>query len=116
MQENLGLAKFQLDFVVSIPGDYNGDLMVNAADYTVWRNTLGQIVPVGTGADGNRDTMITYDDYVLWKETYGLTLPGGSGAVVGESTVPEPSAGVLLLLGGMFAASWATRRNACRQA
>ena len=28
-------------------GDYNGDMTVDAADYTVWRNTLGNQVDPG---------------------------------------------------------------------
>ena len=30
--------------VATVPGDYNANGTVDAADYTVWRNTLGQIV------------------------------------------------------------------------
>ena len=42
--------------IVGLPGDYNGNGAVDAADYTVWRNTKGLTVLQGTGADGNRDS------------------------------------------------------------
>jgi aryl-phospho-beta-D-glucosidase BglC (GH1 family) len=70
-------------------GDYNGDGIVDAADYTVWRNTLGQAVdPHGSGADGNANGEIDGGDYLFWKERYGDVIPSGSG---GLSSVPEPA-------------------------
>ena len=39
-------------------GDYNDNHIVDAADYTVWRDTLGHTVPNGTGADGNTNGII----------------------------------------------------------
>src|SRR5688572_9519961 len=42
------------------PGDYNDDTSVDAADYVVWRNTLGQTVAqLGRGADGDADGVVT---------------------------------------------------------
>jgi hypothetical protein len=80
-----------------LAGDYNGDQIVNAADFTVWRDSLGRM---GTdlAADGNNNDRIDAGDYDLWKSQFGL---GGSGAVaaslLGEA-VPEPSAVPLWLL------------------
>lgn len=53
-------------------GDYNGDAYVNAADYTVWRDSLGQ---VGTqlSADGDRDGQVDQEDYSIWASAYGTT-------------------------------------------
>jgi hypothetical protein len=93
----------QVSLVALLPGDYNFDGVVNAADYTVWRNTLGQAVLAGTGADGSGpggapDGMVTAHDYTNWKSRYGNTA--GSGASVGDhSEVPEPSAAVMLFVG-----------------
>jgi hypothetical protein len=65
----------------TLVGDYNGNDIVDAADYTVYRNTLGQtgLVPF-SGADGNGDGMITRDDYGVWKEHYGESLPASGSA------------------------------------
>ncbi|QDU89862.1 Arylsulfatase precursor [Pirellulimonas nuda] len=50
------------------PGDYNLDGAVDAADYTVWRDTLGQKVPPYTGADGNGDGVVDQADSEVWKQ------------------------------------------------
>jgi Concanavalin A-like lectin/glucanases superfamily len=73
-------AQFQL--VSNIPGDFNLDGVVNAGDYTVWRNGLGSSYTIG--------------DYDVWKSHFGVSaLSAGSGAVA----VPEPSVGMWLFLG-----------------
>lgn len=76
--------------------DYNHNGLVDAADYTIWRDTLGQNVTAGSGADGNHDGSVTQADYNLWKLEFGYSSPG-SGAAAQSVVVPEPSA--LLLLG-----------------
>jgi hypothetical protein len=77
-------------------GDYNGDHIVDAADYTVWRDTLGQSVSVaGNGADGDKSGVIDSGDYDFWKSKFGTALPGaGSGAAA-----PEPATLPLLVVG-----------------
>lgn len=75
-------------------GDYNLDGVVDAADYTVWRDTLGQSVAVSTGADGDGDGQITASDYSVWQSNFGSS----SGSA---TAVPEPASG--LLFSGFFA-------------
>ena len=53
-----------------IPGDYNNDGIVDAADYTVWRDSLGQN-GTGLAADGDGDGSITQLDYNIWKSNFG---------------------------------------------
>jgi serralysin len=74
-------------------GDYNHNNVVDAADYTVWRDTLGRMVSAGQGADGNADGTINTGDYEFWKSKFGTILPGSGQA----SIVPEPSTLILLL-------------------
>ncbi len=85
-------------------GDYNDDNVVNAADYTVWRNTLGSTTDLQADGDGNGK--IDRDDYLIWKWSYGHVGPG-SGA-----TVPEPSS-VLLAAIAILArcCAWRQRRS-----
>jgi hypothetical protein len=68
----------------ALPGDYNQNGVVDAADYTRWRDTLGQtgLVPY-SGADGNGDGTIGPEDYQVWKEHFGQTVPP-QGAASGE--------------------------------
>jgi hypothetical protein len=95
--------EFSFDFVTSIPGDYNGDNFVNAADYTVWRNMVGQEVPSGTGADGDGNGFVDSDDYLLWRATYGMMVSPGSGASANVGTqVPEPNAMLASIVAAML--------------
>jgi hypothetical protein len=77
-----------------LPGDYNGDHKVNAADYTVWRNTRGLNVPRYSGADGDGSTWIDLGDYQTWKTNYGMETqpPEGAGTDRGASNAPAVQA------------------------
>jgi rhamnogalacturonan endolyase len=70
---------YTVQFVSGLHGDYNGDHVVDAADYTVWRNNLGNsvVLPNDT-TPGN----VTEDDYIVWKANYGASdLAAGLAAV-----------------------------------
>ncbi|MCA9239014.1 MAG: hypothetical protein KDA37_02390 [Planctomycetales bacterium] len=78
-------------------GDYNGDGVVTAQDYAVWRESYGaRGVTPGSGADGNGDGRIDAADYAVWRDHY----TGDLAAVA----VPEASAWVLLAVGGLILA------------
>lgn len=66
-----------------VPGDYNSNGTVDAADYVVWRN-----------GDSPDDSQTGYN---LWKANFGKT--SGSGSAVGTSAVPEPATALLVLIG-----------------
>ena len=63
-----------------LTGDFNGNHIVDAADYTLWRNTLGQDVAAFDGADADGDGTITTNDYLAWTSHFGATLPGDFNA------------------------------------
>lgn len=75
-------------FSTVLAGDYNLDGIVDAADFTVWRNSLGRS---GTNlpADGNGDGVVNATDFMLWKSNFGNTS-SGSGVLTG-GVVPEPA-------------------------
>jgi len=86
-----------------LAGDYNGDGLVNTADYNIWRSQFG-FAGVGINGDGDGNGVVNAADYVLWRNN-----AGGPGAGLGGA-VPEPAASLLALLGLVCAAgSW--RRN-----
>lgn len=85
------------------PGDYNQDGVVDAADYTVWRNTLGTTgLDRGTAADGNGDGQVTVEDYDVWRSHFGEMAPLSLGQA---TAVPEPASAALLLVVCLAAAS-----------
>jgi hypothetical protein len=67
-------------------GDFNDDGSVDAADYVVWRNTNGQIVPGGSGADANEDGTVNQTDYLLWRANFGRSTD--NPAVRTDTAVP----------------------------
>jgi len=93
---------------VGLLGDYNLNGVVEAADYTVWRNSLGQ-AGAGLAADGNASGTIDAGDFDVWKMHFGATSPGsGSGSVdqgaastqATSTQVPEPT-GFALAFGAL---------------
>jgi hypothetical protein len=84
-------------------GDYNADGAVDAADYTIWRDTRGH-TGFNLPADGNRDDKIDDADYLVWKLHFGETFD--YGGLLGEeftSAIPEPRSVILsAFLAGVF--------------
>jgi hypothetical protein len=77
-----------------LSGDYNGDGVVDAADYMVWRNTLGQ-VGSELAADGNGNGRVDAGDFDVWKANFGND--GNRGAIA-NAVVPEPATIALMTL------------------
>lgn len=71
----------------TLPGDYNSDLIVNLADYTVWRDQLGAGVASFSGADGNGNGVVDQSDYLLWKKHFGDTAPAAATSQQAVSSV-----------------------------
>jgi formylglycine-generating enzyme len=76
-----------------VEGDYNCNGVVDAPDYTVWRDTLGSTTNLV--ADGNGSSVIDSGDYNVWKQNFGRTSGAGSGS---DAPVPEPATLVMLIL------------------
>lgn len=84
------------------PGDFNFDGSVDAADYTVWRDSLGQ-TGAGLDADANIDGLVDDLDYAIWKTALGGAEfgAGGNSAAVPETSTVVLCAIVCLLSWGM---------------
>jgi hypothetical protein len=79
-------------------GDYNGNGVVDAADYVMWRKTLdASATPAGSGADGDQSGMIDEGDYSHWQRRFGQTTSGVGGG--GSAVVPEPVPVLMLAVG-----------------
>ncbi len=97
---------FEVYLPENLPGDFNGDGMVELADYTIWRESLGAIddTPINSAGDG--DQGVDQGDFEVWKTNFGSSSATISSTA---STVHEP-ASMLLLLIGSTSALWASRR------
>lgn len=100
-------------FPVSIAGDYNYDGEVNIADYVVWRNSRGQSVRLGMGADGDGSGIIDDVDAEVWSANFGRTLPmPTTGSLAGPAyPVPEPGIAIFAFATYMLVACIRRRAN-----
>jgi hypothetical protein len=70
-----------------LPGDFNYDGVVDAADYVVWRKGLA--------------STFTASDYDVWRTHFGET-GGAGGASLSRAAVPEPLSAALFLTGAIL--------------
>lgn len=64
-----------LKFYELNPGDYNGDGIVDQADYFIWRDNFlaGVTMPTFYDGDGTGDCTLDGGDYVIWYTHFGET-------------------------------------------
>ena len=84
------LSAFQ---TAALPGDFNLDGKVDAADYVRWRKGLG--------------TNYTPAHFNIWRAHFGQTA-GSTSGVSANTTLPEPATFLLLTLG---VAGWCLQRR-----
>jgi hypothetical protein len=118
----------------ALAGDYNRNGSVDAADYVIWRDTVGQqspqlepvtfkVISLGDmrangavsgncGFDKPNCEVIDQADYDVWRANFGRTVSGGgSGSHVNNaSSVPEP-AGAALAVVAVLALACSRRRG-----
>jgi len=105
--------------LLELPGDFNHDRVVDAADYAVWRASFG-----ATGdrdADANGNGIVDAADYTVWRNNFGRSARpaggGGSGQILSSqlslSAVPEPAAWSLALLGWVVSVKLGLARRRC---
>jgi hypothetical protein len=94
---------YDLFVPAGLPGDYNGNGKVDAADYVLWRNggpLQNEVTTPGT---------VTAGDYTEWRARFGNMA--GSGAGLGGA-VPEPGTIVLAMIVGVLFACGQRKRIA----
>ena len=102
MPESAGYTMTFSDGVASpniLPGDYNQNHTVDAADYVLWRNGLG--------------ATYTQADYDVWRANFGKTA--GSGAGSSSTAVPEPLS-IWLFSAALLQLVWHRKRQAVQLA
>ena len=74
-----------------LPGDYNDDHVIDAADYTVWRDNLGTTAPLPNDLVGGE---IGSGQYEQWKQNFGARRRRGGkrdgGAGTGGRSARRP--------------------------
>ena len=84
----------------SLPGDFDGSGIVDAADYAVWRNGLA------TNA-------YSPGQYGVWKANFGRRLGDGAAAMSAiPRAIPEPTA-IMLMVGAAVLLSQIVSRRTC---
>jgi glucosylceramidase len=86
---------FGVNNVVPLSGDYDGNGVVDAADYLVWSNSFGSTSQLS--ADGNSNGVVDAADYTVWRDHIGLPAnPSGESERRNfAGTVPEPATAAL---------------------
>jgi autotransporter-associated beta strand protein len=97
----------QVTDAVLVPGDFNSNGVVDAADYITWRNGLG--------------TTHTPADYDVWRANFGRTASSGSRATAllpngVDAAVPEPATWVFAVAGFCLSTLGTVRHLAGRAA
>jgi hypothetical protein len=72
-----------------IPGDINGDGLVDVADYNIWAANVGATGATWAQGDLNGDGLVDVADYNIWAANVGRT-----------SATPEPISMIVLAIGG----------------
>ena len=100
------LLQTQAGSVPSENADFNGDNIVDGADFLIWQRGFGSGNSLATG-DANGDLAVTDADLTIWKDQFGTDPTPVTAAV---AAVPEPT--TLALAGlAMAAAGLAARRR-----
>jgi hypothetical protein len=95
-----------------LPGDFNDDGRVDAADYTVWRRSLGENFANGSGADADGNGQINDADYSIWRANFGNS-ESGLGGSHSSTAIPEPGLWMLLAVAFITALSFRKRPKSC---
>jgi hypothetical protein len=97
----------KLLLTAGVPGDYNTNGVVDAADYTVWRNSLSSTVDLQ--ADGDNSGTVDAADFLLWRACFGNSTVG-LGNAAEALIVPESASTALLLTMGLASIGMRRRR------
>lgn len=111
MSTNNGIQAFTLTFdpIVTpvVDADFNGDLIVDGADFLIWQRGFGlsDQLDKSTG-DANGDGNVNDADLTAWTTQFGSTITPPSPV----AAVPEPTS-IALAAAGVACLAWRRRHN-----
>lgn len=86
-----------------VRGDYNQNGIVDAGDYAVWRDRLGQTFTLPNEDPNTTPGQVTPEDYDFWRLNFGNTASARSAATAAgfgneSGSVPEPTSAFAILV------------------
>lgn len=90
------LATVRIVVTSGLAGDYDASGVVNAADRDEWLAAFGSRDELL--ADGNQDGVVDAADYSLWRDNIGAALPSATVAVAIPVAIPVSAVGVPVAL------------------
>jgi hypothetical protein len=97
----------------AIAPDFNGDGVVDLADFAIWQAHVGQMGGASVldgDADGDGD--VDGADFLKWQRNVGKPMPWtGAGSGSSLANVPEPASLMMLACGGSLALAFVRRRS-----
>jgi hypothetical protein len=86
-----------IEKMVAVDGDYDTNLVVNQQDYSIWSILFGNTTH--PKADGNHNGIVDAADYTVWRDHVGASaLADGLGSL-SAAAVPEPTCMLLGIAG-----------------
>ena len=113
MPNNIGLndvlVLYSLPQATNPTADFNGSGVVDAADYTVWRDNFGNTNATNALGDADGDNDVDGADFLAWQTQFGSS---SAASQANTNSIPEPST---LALGLSAAAAAAAARRKRKQ-
>lgn len=76
----------QATFVPAIPGDFDGNQIVDSDDLAIWRQGFGTIAGAGIpNGDTDNDADVDGNDFLVWQRNFNTSLNAAA------TSVPEPA-------------------------
>jgi hypothetical protein len=89
----------------TLPGDYNNNGIVDAADYTVWRDNVGSTASLANDSFSGTIGQARHDQ---WIANFGWTAGSSS---IDNAVVPEPSPLLFATIASCIGVTLAVRKR-----
>lgn len=92
----------QVIVVSALPGDYNRNGVVDAADFTVWRDHLGETLSLfNENIAATTPGLVDQEDYDFWRANFGSSIVANAEALANAS-IPESTSLLLATIAASY--------------
>lgn len=88
---------FESDLVPALPADFNGNGVVDGADFLSWQRNFGKTGAIKADGDANGDGNVNAADLAAWKTGYGSVAGSEAAAAPAAAAASVPFATAALL-------------------